>query len=157
MELRHLRYFVALAEDLHFGRAARRLSITQPPLSFSIKSLEEELGVQLFERSSKHVELTVAGQAFLGRARDVLAHAESSRLLAKGNVGRLEIGFSGSTVSYLGVLEKVDAFMLENPGIEIFLRELPSTSQCDTLRTGALDGFCRMGGRTACSSMQSSF
>jgi DNA-binding transcriptional LysR family regulator len=102
MELRQLRYFVMLAEELHFGRAARRLSITQPPLSFNIRRLEEDIGVRLFERDSKRVVLTPAGAAFLREARHLLEHAQRARELARavaaGRIGRLEVGFTGSMV-----------------------------------------------------------
>jgi DNA-binding transcriptional LysR family regulator len=142
LELRHLRYFVALAEELHFGRAARRLSITQPPLSLSIRSLEDELCVQLFERNSRRVRLTPAGEAFFARARDVLAHAESSRQLARavagGRAGRLQIGYSAS-LACLGLLERSRAFADANADIEVFVREQRSSEQVDSLRSGSLD------------------
>ena len=88
MKLHFLRYFVFLAEELHFGRAASKLSITQPPLSSAIKSLEEELQVQLLIRDSKHVELTQAGRAFLEEARQILEQvaraSDVARIVAKG-------------------------------------------------------------------------
>src|ERR1700760_1500862 len=91
MELRHLRYFVAVAEELHFGRAAERLHVAQPPLSQQIRKLEDLLGYPLFQRTSRSVQLTVAGEALLERAR---------RMLRKGqrDVGSLYVGFIGSAM-----------------------------------------------------------
>src|SRR5574343_57846 len=100
MKLHLLRYFAVLAEELHFGRDAERLAITQPPLSSGIKALEEALGVRLFERNSKHVELTPAGRAYRAEVRLVLDRvaqaSETARAVAAGQQGRLEIGFTGS-------------------------------------------------------------
>lgn len=142
MELRHLRYFVVLAEELHFGRAARRLSITQPPLSFNIRQLEEDLGARLFERDSKRVALTAAGAAFLREALDILDHAQRARELTRavsgGRVGRLDIGFTGSMI-YRGVPKMVSAFLAEHPRIEVTLRELTTSEQVDALVHGRLD------------------
>jgi DNA-binding transcriptional LysR family regulator len=147
LELRHLRYFVALAEELHFGRAAGRLSITQPPLSLSIRSLEDELCVQLFERNSRRVRLTPAGEAFFARAKDVLAHAESAQQLARaiagGRAGRLQIAYSPA-VACLGVAERVQAYASANAGTELFVREQSSRDQVDSLRSASLDiGFVK--------------
>lgn len=142
MELRHLRYFVVLAEELHFGRAARRLAITQPPLSFNVRRLEEDLGVRLFERDSKRVVLTPAGEAFLREARHILDQADRARDLARavagGRIGQLEVGFTGSMV-YRGVPEMVSAFSARHPGIEVTLRELSTVEQVDALVHGRLD------------------
>src|SRR5882672_10006694 len=100
VELRHLRYFVAVAEELHFGRAAERLHISQPPLSQQIQALEAELGVQLFERSRHKVALTEAGKQFLARAYIVLDEVQQAITVAqradRGEVGILRIGFTGS-------------------------------------------------------------
>ena len=100
MELRHLRYFVAVAEALSFTRAAERLHIAQPPLSMQIRALEEELGAALFHRTKRRVSLTAAGHAFLLRARQILADAETARdevgRAARGELGRLRIGFTSS-------------------------------------------------------------
>ncbi|MGZ3460245.1 MAG: LysR family transcriptional regulator, partial [Archangium sp.] len=105
MELRHLHYFIAVAEELHFGRAAVRLGMAQPPLSQQIRRLEEELGVLLFERSQRHVKLTEAGEAFLREARLVLAQTEHAALAAlrasRGQEGFLTIGFVGSVAFLL--------------------------------------------------------
>ena len=100
MELRHLRYFVAVAEDLHFRGAAERLRITQPALSRQIRALELDLGVGLFDRSGRRVRLTAAGSMFLEEARATLEQAERARRVAvrahRGEIGRLSLGFVGS-------------------------------------------------------------
>jgi DNA-binding transcriptional LysR family regulator len=142
MELRHLRHFVALAEELHFGRAARRLSISQPPLSASIRQLEEDLGVRLFERSSRQVRLTAAGAALLVEGRRILAQAADARALvgriASGLSGRLQVGFVASML-YRGLPELLAGHARSHPGIEVVLRELNSGEQVDALLAGRLD------------------
>lgn len=142
MELRHLRYFVMLAEELHFGRAAQRLAITQSPLSFNIRCLEEELGVRLFDRNNKRVKLTPAGSAFAPEAKRILEQAarasELARAIADGSVGRIEIGFTGSMV-YRGASETVSAFCARYPAIEVTLRELSTAEQLEQLAHGLLD------------------
>lgn len=141
MKLHFLRYFAVLAEELHFGRAAQRLSITQPPLSSAIKALEEELGVQLLSRSSKHVELTPAGAAFLEEARHILERVgragSVAKAVARGVRGRLEIGTTGSLV-YRGVPEIVRDFGVAAPAIELVLHEMGTAEQLDALRHGQL-------------------
>jgi len=136
MKLHLLRYFAVLAEELHFGRAAERLFITQPPLSTGIKALEEELGVRLLERSSKHVALTSAGRAYLTEVRAVLDHVERASQTARdvdaGQQGRLDIGFTGSMV-YRDVPRIVRAFEVRAPGIEVNLREMSSNEQIEAL------------------------
>ncbi|MBT9385098.1 LysR family transcriptional regulator [Pseudooceanicola sp. CBS1P-1] len=100
MELRRLKYFVAVAEELHFGRAAARLDMAQPPLSRQIAALEKDLGVQLFDRSRSQIRLTQAGEVMLERARDMLERLDSTwrevRLIGQGGAGRLRIAFVGS-------------------------------------------------------------
>lgn len=100
MEMRHLRYFVAVAEECHFGRAAARLHMAQPPLSQQIKQLETDLGVTLLLRTTRKVELTAAGERFLERTRQILASVDSAAdeaaRVAAGEIGRLAIGFTGS-------------------------------------------------------------
>jgi DNA-binding transcriptional LysR family regulator len=141
MELRHLRYFVALAEELHFGRAALRLAITQPPLSFAIQALEKELNVRLFERDNKRVSLTAAGMAYLAEAHvilDRIEHAnDTARSVAAGKLGRLDIGFTGSMV-YRDVPQIVSHFFRQHPGIDVTLRELSSVEQIEGVRHGQL-------------------
>lgn len=142
MELRKLHYFVALAEELHFGRAARRLHITQPPLSMAIHALEQELGVRLFERAPRRVTLTHAGAAFLEQARLLLARAqeaaELARAAARGAVGRLRIGFmSGSIYTLLPPLLR--EFSTRYPAVQLELRELPMPEQMQQLRRGEID------------------
>lgn len=141
MKLHFLRYFVALAEELHFGRAASKLSMTQPPLSSAIKSLEEELQVQLLIRDSKHVELTQAGSAFLEEARQILEHvaraSDVARIVAKGMRGRLEIGVTGSLI-YRDVPTIVRQFNTEMPDVEVVLREMSSSEQISELLRGQI-------------------
>src|SRR4026209_2965743 len=99
MELRHLRYLVAVAEELHFGKAAKRLHISQPPLSQQIRQLEEELGIQLFERTNRNVQLTKPGEMFIQEARIVVAQAEHATRVAErandGEDGRLIVAIAG--------------------------------------------------------------
>jgi DNA-binding transcriptional LysR family regulator len=147
MELRHLRYFVAVAEELHFGRAARRLHIQQPPLSRQIQDFESELGFPLFERSRRRVELTPAGTALLGRARQVFDALEvaihDARSASEGGSGRLVVGYP-SSLAYSGLTELLRAFRTRFPSVELSLRELPPADQIDGLKAGGLDvGFVR--------------
>jgi len=147
MEIRHLRYFVAVAEELHFGRAAQRLHIQQPPLSRQIQDLESELGFPLFERSRRRVELTPAGTALLGRARQVFDALEvaihDARSASEGESGRLVVGYP-SSLAYSGLTELLRAFRTRFPSVEISLRELPPADQVDGLKGGSLDvGFVR--------------
>jgi DNA-binding transcriptional LysR family regulator len=147
MELRHLRYFVAVAEELHFRRAAERLHISQPPLSQQIRQLEAELGVQLLERSRRRVELTAAGEAFYARAREILDAVDDAARLARrvqrGEVGRLSVGFVGSAM-YSLLPEVLHAFREERGDVGLRLRELTTAAQLDQLESGRIDvGFVR--------------
>lgn len=124
MELRHLRYFVAVAEERHFGRAAERLHIAQPPLSHQIRQLETELKVTLLHRTTRSVELTPAGELFVERARSILASVEATTVdvarAAAGEVGRLALGFTGSaTYELLPTIARV--LREELPGITLEL------------------------------------
>jgi len=143
MELRHLRYFVAVAEELHFTRAALRLNIAQPPLSQQIRALEHELGVQLFVRTRRSVALTDAGHALLERSRAMLAAAQvlpqELQRVARGEVGLLRIGFS-STLPLTKVLRDVVAdHRRSHPDVALNLREMHSQLQFDSLLRGELD------------------
>jgi len=149
MEFRHLRYFLVLAEELHFGRAARRLSISQPPLSLNIQQLEASVGARLFERDSRGVRLTAAGRAFRESAAALLAQAEAARVLAReieaGAVGRLRVGFVGSML-YRGLPQYLRDFQARYPGIQVALTELNSQEQIDALLHDELDaGFVHTG------------
>ena len=139
MKIHLLHYFIMLAEELHFGRAAERLSITQPPLSSALKALEEEVGVLLVERNSKHVALTAAGAAFLKEARLVLDRVaiagETARAVASGMRGRLDVGITGSMI-YRGVPRIVNTFNQRLPDIEVNLREMSSSEQIEALQHG---------------------
>jgi len=145
MELRHLRYFVAVAEERHFGRAARRLHIAQPPLSRQIQALEAELGFPLFDRSRRCV--TPAGEALLSHARRVLETLDlgvrAAGRAATGQTGRIGIGYP-SSVAFSGLPELLRAFRLRSPGVEVLLRELPPQEQIEALKDARLDvGFIR--------------
>jgi DNA-binding transcriptional LysR family regulator len=147
MELRHLRYFVAVAEELHFHRAAARLHMSQPPLSQQIRALEGELGVLLLRRNRRRVELTEAGQAFLGEAREILGRVEQAgdlaRRVARGEVGKLSVGFVGSAM-YATLPEILRAFRRQHPQVELQLRPFPTAPQLKALRDGRVDvGFLR--------------
>jgi len=122
MELRHLRYFLVIADELHFGRAAARLHITQPPLSQQIRQLEDELGVPLFQRTERRVQLTEAGRAFREAARQMLAQAEQAVRTAqrahRGEIGPLTVGFVGSAMAGL-FSEILLAFRRRFPVVEL--------------------------------------
>ena len=143
MELRHLRYFRAVAEERHFGRAAARLHMAQPPLSQQIRRLEEELGVTLLRRSTRKVELTPAGEAYLDRVVGILAAVdaagEEAHRIDSGLEGRLVVGCVGSaTYSLLPALAR--ALRLELPGVDFAFRgEMLVPDQADALRSGAID------------------
>jgi DNA-binding transcriptional LysR family regulator len=136
MELRHLRYFVAVAEELHFGRAAKRLYIAQPPLSQQIHQLEEELGVLLFKRTNRRIELTDAGQAFLDEAYKILAHVEQAKLLAqrtaRGEIGKLALGFVSSAAFEL-LPRLLSAYREQHPQIHVSLHEMEKDEQIAAL------------------------
>ena len=142
MEFRHLRYFLVLAEELHFGRAARRLSISQPPLSLNIQQLEASIGAKLFTRNSKQVALTAAGLAFVPDARaliDQAAQAAShARDVGQGMAGSLAIGFAG-TMLYSGLPAILENFQAQHPLLRLMLKELSSSEQLMELALDRLD------------------
>jgi DNA-binding transcriptional LysR family regulator len=126
LELRHLRYFVAVAEELHFGRAARRLHMAQPPLSQQIRRLEELVGSPLLTRTSRRVALTPAGQTFLERSRRLLAQAQAdldeAGRIGRGEEGRLDVGFIASAIP-LGITDRIRAFRDRYPAVHVQLHE----------------------------------
>ncbi len=141
MELRHLRYFVAVAEELNFCRAADRLRIAQPPLSLQIRNLEDELGAPCFYRVKRRLVLTPAGETLLEEARNLLANAETVkrrvREVAKGQVGRLSIGYVG-TAMYDLLPGAVRLFRQRHPAIELLLDEMSTAAQIQALRRGQI-------------------
>lgn len=147
MELRQLKYFLVLAEELHFKKAAEKLFIVQPALSKQIKNLEEEIGVQLFDRSKRKVELTEAGAYFQHETGKLLKQLEQVsnrvRLVSEGDLGEIRIGYVGSCIhTFLpGIISRLhDQF----PRIHLYLDEMTSSAQLKALRSGALDlAFCR--------------
>ncbi|MBW4640660.1 MAG: LysR family transcriptional regulator [Gloeocapsa sp. UFS-A4-WI-NPMV-4B04] len=142
MELRHLHYFIAVAEELHFSRAAERLHISQPPLSQQIRDLEDELGVKLFERTKRQVHLTEAGKVFLERSYGVLAQLEHAiavtQQIGRGEVGRLAIGFVDSA-TYTLLPEILRVFREQFPAVELRLHELTTTQQIQALYDKQVD------------------
>jgi DNA-binding transcriptional LysR family regulator len=143
MELRHLRYFVAVAEELHFGRAAKRLHIAQPPLSRQIRDLEREIGTPLFERVPRGVELTPAGAAFLPEARLTLAQADRAQRTAQraagGETGRLRVGFV-EAATHSGILPDVLSFFrVHLPSVGLSLFELDPLRQAEAFLDGRID------------------
>ena len=141
-ELNQLRCFVTVAEELHFGRAAARLNMTQPPLSRQIRVLEHILDVTLFERTSRSVRLTSVGTSFLPEAKRLLRFAEEAAAHAKrtalGHAGSLRIGFTAAAAhSFLPDL--INAYRAQAPDIELFLREMVSGKQIEALQSGQID------------------
>lgn len=147
MELRHLRYYIAVAESLHFGQAAARLHIAQPSLSHQIRQLEAEIQSPLLRRTKRHVELTEAGRLFLAEARDIVARADRAAMIARrvggSDVQRLRVGFGFCMdQSYLGSV--VGAFNAEYPDVLVEAKTLSVPQQLAALRDGRLDaGFVR--------------
>jgi DNA-binding transcriptional LysR family regulator len=137
VEERLLKSFVVLAEELHFGRAARRLHLSQPPLSLQLKKLEEELGVTLLSRTNRHVALTEAGSVLLARARHLLGEHERARAevarVGRGEAGVLSVGYT-QTATYEVLPKVVPEFARSHPHVRLELRELSSPSQVLALR-----------------------
>jgi DNA-binding transcriptional LysR family regulator len=152
IELRHLRYFLAVAETLHFSRAARRLGMAQPPLSQQIKRLEQLLGHALFERTTRGVKLTPAGQLLARRARSTMEKVGEDlaqvRRLGRGEEGTLTVGFSGS-VMFTELPAAIQSFRRRYPKVELRLRELVTSAQIAALLNGQIDlAFLRDGDPT---------
>lgn len=154
MELRHLRYFVQVASDLHFARAAAHLGMSQPPLSQQIRLLEQELGVLLLERTSRRVALTPAGAVFLEAAQRTLAEADRAILIARraarGELGDLRIGFNASAPFIPQVASAMYAYRQDYPDVRLWLTEVAGTSQITAIKDSLLDlGFMRSHERPA--------
>lgn len=147
MDLKKLRYFLVLAEELHFARAAERLFIAQPPLSLQIQQLEKELGVSLFHRTKRTVRLTPAGEYLRREAAGLLAQLEAMagqvRLVAQGTLGHVRIGYVGAVMHTL-LPSWLTELSRQYPHIRTTLEELPNQAQVDALKAGRLDlGFVR--------------
>lgn len=152
VELRHLRYFLAVAETLHFSKAAERLGMAQPPLSQQIKRLEEIVGHRLFDRTTRGVKLTLAGQLLEERARSTIEKVQDDlaqvRRLGRGEEGTLTVGFSGS-VMFTELPAAIGAYRRRYPKVELRLRELVTAAQIAALLDGTLDlAFLRDGDST---------
>jgi DNA-binding transcriptional LysR family regulator len=143
VDLRQFRYFVVLAEELHFTRAAQRLNIGQPPLSLQIQAIERELGTELLKRNRRRVELTEAGRLFLTEARAALAQAEraveTARRAARGEIGTLRIGFTPSAPFAPAFTRAVHAYRLALPDVHLSLSLSRSASLTEALRIGGID------------------
>ncbi|KWE89245.1 LysR substrate-binding domain-containing protein [Burkholderia territorii] len=147
MDLRHLRYFLAVAEEGHFGRAAERLNIVQPALSAQIRALEEELGATLFERTTRKVLLTDAGRLLVTEARHTLEQAERAKAVvqraARGETGVVRIGFVGNAVATGRLSDDLIAFHAAWPEVTLDLHEMAPAAQQDAILAGRLDiGYC---------------
>ncbi|KRE89186.1 LysR family transcriptional regulator [Frateuria sp. Soil773] len=143
MELRHLRYFIAVAEERHFTRAAARLGIGQPPLSMQIRQLERELGARLFHRLSRGVELTEAGRRLLERAGPVITQLEQAKAevaqLARGEAGRLRVGFAGATYFQPRVPALIQDYRQRHPDVELLPEQSNTPALTRGLHAGSID------------------
>lgn len=143
MDLRHLKYFLAVAEERHFGRAAQRLNIVQPALSMQIKALEAELGGPLFIRTSRHVELTEAGKLLQIEATRTLEQVEHTRLAVeramRGETGRVRIGFAGNAVFSGRLMQDIRSFHQAYSDAELICQELAPQLQHEAIQNGTLD------------------
>jgi DNA-binding transcriptional LysR family regulator len=152
LDIRQLRYFGILAEEKHFGRAAKRLCMSQPPLSLAIRQIEAELETPLFKRNSRNVELTRAGIALQREARLLLRQFDEAKAVVKavaeGKEGRLRVGFGGSML-YRGLPQIVDQFRKGNPGIDLLLTELNSVEQIAAIKRDEIDFGFVLGAKTA--------
>lgn len=143
IELRHLRYFIAVAEELHFGHAAARLNISQPPLSQQIQILEQQIGARLFARTNRSVSLTDAGKQFLADSQQILSQVEDAAARAArlhhGETGELRIGFTSSAPFIKAVSDTLSTFRHRYPDVHIQTRETNTREQIVPLNEGALD------------------
>jgi DNA-binding transcriptional LysR family regulator len=143
MELRHLRYFLAVAEEGHFGRAAEKLHIVQPALSMQIRSLEDELGGPLFERTSRRVMLTDAGIAFRLEAARTIAQADHARQTAqramRGEVGKVRLGFAGNAIFTGRLTDDLRVFSQTHARVELEIHHMAPRSQAEAILKGRLD------------------
>ncbi|NKI72854.1 LysR family transcriptional regulator [Dickeya sp. CFBP 2040] len=143
IELRHLRYFIAVAEELHFGRAAEKLHISQPPLSQQIQALEEQIGAQLLERNNRNVRLTQAGELFLKEAWSIISQvnqaAERAARIQRGEIGELNIGFTSSAPFVKQVSRSLLQFRQSYPDVHIQMLEINTKQQITPLLDGKLD------------------
>jgi len=147
MELRHLRYLVAVAEELHFGRAAIRLNMSQPPLSQQIRHLEDELGVKLFDRTKRAVKITDAGKRVVNEAYQVLARMEHFSAVAgqagEGQIGHLSVGVPGGASDIL--IKALRSLKKSSPGLHIELQFMTTGMQVEALRERKIDvGFLNL-------------
>jgi DNA-binding transcriptional LysR family regulator len=150
MELRHIRYFVAVAEELNFTRAAARVGIGQPPLSQQIRDLENELGSALFRRLPHGVELTAVGEAFLPEAKATIVQSDravnAAKRAGRGEEGRLTVGFTGSSAFHPAVPAAIRDFRRTYPHVELLLEEAPTADLLERLASGGVDAaFVRPG------------
>ena len=149
MDIKPLRYFIALAETQHFGQASKRLHISQPPLSRQIAALEQDLGVKLFERNSRHVRLTTAGACFYIDACNILNHMEQAirnvRSIAAGETGQLTIGFT-MCAAYSVVPRYAKAFKAQYPNVTLHLREIVSHDLAENVANGTIDAAIMLSG-----------
>lgn len=143
IELSHLRYFIAVAEELHFGHAAARLNISQPPLSQQIQILEQQIGARLFARTNRSVSLTEAGRQFLADSRQILSQVDDAAARAArlhhGETGELRIGFTSSAPFIKAVSDTLSTFRRRYPDVHIQTRETNTREQIVPLNEGALD------------------
>ncbi|RDT52359.1 LysR family transcriptional regulator [Escherichia coli] len=143
IELRHLRYFIAVAEELHFGHAAARLNISQPPLSQQIQILEQQIGAKLLARTNRSVSLTPAGRQFLADSRQILSQVDDAvsraARLHQGETGDLRIGFTSSAPFITAVSDTLSSFRQRYPDVHIQTREINTREQIAPLNEGKLD------------------
>ncbi|MDA3131209.1 LysR family transcriptional regulator [Atlantibacter subterranea] len=143
IELRHLRYFVAVAEELHFGRAAARLNISQPPLSQQIQILEAQVGAKLLARTNRSVSLTAAGAQFLADSRQILSQVEAAAVRAarlhQGETGELRIGFTSSAPFIKPISDSLSQFRRGYPDVHLQTLEINTRAQIAPLNEGELE------------------